>query len=319
MTIGHGHHQAIYGAGAQTIRSLPINRHGRPTVVTSCTYRIVDLRKGEDDPEREVVAAGTAATIDTTSTTTDAACGRGTQYARRIPVASTTGFSQGRRYLITLADGSREMFVCEGIASGDYLIPRDELSRQYASGATVRGLEVSGVFPSLVANDEEKIEDGEGGPYAVDWSWDLDPSPRRELIWLIRQPDSLLVSEEEVLAIDPTLTATEGSRLSLATAVRQASTEVRVQLQLHQIDPDGFHAGMALRLATAYRAAWHIVRLSKGDANQARAELYMGESQKLMDSICIGQPPEKSVKVSPSTDTAPGGTSKPYHHWQVLS
>lgn len=318
MTIGHGHHQIIYGAGSQTIRTVPVNRHGRPTVVTACTYRIVDLRRGEDDAEREVVAAGTAATIDTTSTTSSAACGRGTQYARRIPVASTTGFVAGRRYLITLADGTREMWVCEGIGTG-YLIPRDELSRQYASGATVRGLEVSGVFPSGTADDETHIEDGEGGPYAVDWSWDLDPSPRRELIWIIRQPDSLLVTEEEVLAIDPTLTATTGSRVSLATAIRQASMEVRVHLQLHQIDPDNFHAGAALKLAVAYRAAWHIVRLQKGDENQERSQVYKDESQKLMDSITIGIPPEKSVKVSPSTDTAPGGTSRPYHHWQVIS
>lgn len=318
MTIGHGHHQVIYGAGAQTLRTVPVSRHGRPTVVTSCTYRIVDLRKGEDDAEREVVAAGTSATIDTTSTTSSAACGRGTVNQRKIPVASTTGFSQGRRYLITLADGTREMFVCEGIGTG-YLVPRDELSRQYATGATVRGIEVSGTFPSLVANDEEKIEDGEGGPYAIDWSWDLDPSPRRELVWITRQPDSLMVTEEEVLAIDPSLSATTGDRYSIPTAIRQAVMETRVQLQLHQIDPDNFHSEGALKLAVSYRTAWHLSRLQKGEQNQARAELYLTESQKLMDSICIGVPPEKSVKVSPSTDTAPGGTSKPYHHWQVLS
>lgn len=316
-TTGLGHHQIIYGQGAQVVRTVPVNRHGRPTVATSATYRIVDLRKGEDAPDREVVAS-TNATIDSTSTTSSASCGRGTANAKKIPVQSTTGFVAGRRYLITLADGTRELFVCEGIGTG-YLIPRDEISRQYASGATVRGIEVSGTFPSGTANDEEKIEDGEGGPYAVDWSWDVDPSPRREICWLIRQPDSLLVTEEEVLAIDPSLSATTGNRVSLATAIRQASTEIRVQLQLHAIDPDNFHAGAALKLAVAYRAAWHIVRLMKGDENQERSQTYKDESQKLMDSITVGVPPEKSVKVSPSTDTAPGGASKPYHHWQVLS
>lgn len=313
-----GHHQVIHGQGAQTLRTVPVNAHGRPTVVTACTYRIVDLRLGEDDPLREIVAAGTPATIDATSTTSDAACGRGTANARKIPVTSTVGFQQGRRYLITLADGTREMFVCEGIGTS-YLTPRDELARQYATGATVRGLEVSGTFPALVADDDEKIEDGEGGPYAIDWSWDLDPSPRRELVWIIRQPDSLLVTEEDVLSIDSSLTATTGNRVQISTAIRQAAAEVRVHLQLHQIDPDNFHAPSALRLAVAYRACWHLVRIMKGEENQARAETYQTESQKYLDSITIGQPPEKSVKTSSSTDTAPGGTSKPYHHWQVIS
>jgi len=319
MTAGVGHHQIIHGAGAQAIRTVPVNAHGRPTVVTSCTYRIVDLRLGEDDPLREIVAAGTAAQIDGTSTTTDAACGRGTANAKKIPVVATAGFIAGHSYLIAKGDGTRESFIVEGIATNDYLIPRDELARQYSIGATVRGLEVSGTFPALVADDDEKIEDGEGGPYAIDWSWDLDPSPRREMVWIIRQPDSLLITEEDVLSIDSSLTATTGNRVSIATAIRQAAAEVRVHLQLHSIDPDNFHAPSALRLATAYRACWHLVRLMKGEENQARAETYMTEAQKYLDNITIGQPPEKSVKTIPSTDTAPGGTSKPYHHWQVLS
>ncbi|WP_434424610.1 hypothetical protein [Nannocystis pusilla] len=311
-------HQIIYGAGAQALRSVPVNAHGRPTVVTACTYRIVDLRKGEDDPEREVVAAGTAATIDTTSSSTSATCGKGTVNARKIPVQSTVGFQQGRHYLITLADGTREMFLCEGIGTG-YLLPRDELQRQYATAATVRGLEVEGTFPSIVANDETKIEDGQGGPYAIDWTWDLDPSPRREIVWIIRQPDSLFCTEEDVLSIDPSLAATTGQRIQISTAIRQAAMEVRVQLQLHQIDPDNFHAGDALKLAVLYRTCWHLVRLLKGEENQARAEVYKAEAQKYLDNITIGQPPAKTVKTNPSTDTAPGGTSKPYNHWQVLS
>lgn len=319
-STGVGHHQIIYGAGSQTLRTVPVNRQGRPTLATSATYRIVDLRKGEDDPEREVVAAGTAATIDSTSTTSSAACGRGTVNTKKIPVSSVVGFAAGRRYLITLADGTRELFVCEGIGA-NYLIPRDELSRQYASGATVRGIEVSGTFPALVADDEEKIEDGQGGPYAVDWSWDVDPSPRREMCWIIRQPDSLLCTQDDVLSIDPTISATSGERITIPTAIKQAAAEVRVHLQLHQIDPDNFHSPGLLKLAVAYRALWHLTRLlsSKDGQNAARAETYQTEAQKYLDNVTIGQPPEKSVKVDPSTDTAPGGTSKPYTHWMVLS
>lgn len=317
-TPGLGHHQIIYGAGSQTIRTVPINRHGRPTLATSATYRIIDLRKGEDDPEREVVAAGTGATIDSTSTTTTASCGIGTANERKILVNSTTGFVQGLRYLLTSSDGTRELVLCEAIGSG-YVAVRDAISRQFASNSTLRGIEVSGTFPSGTANDEEKIEDGEGGPFCVDWSWDVDPSPRREMIWLIRQPDSLLITTEDLFALEPAISSIEGDRFRPETAIRQAATEIRAWCQAHQIDPDNFDGGTMLKLAVTYRAAWHSLRQLDGPTNRERAQELKDESQKYLDSITIGQPPEKSVKVSPSSDTAPGGTSKPYTHWQLLS
>lgn len=317
-SYGTGHHQIIYGSGAQTLRTIPVNRHARPTVATSCTYRIVDLRKSEDDPEREIVAS-TNATIDSTSTTTTAACGLGTANERKIPVTATAGFTQGRRYLLTSSDGIRELVLIEAISTNSYVMVRDPISRQFASSSTLRGVEVSGTFPLSEANDEEEIERGDGGPYAVDWSWDVDPSPRREFVWLIRQPDSLLISTEDLFALEPSIASTSGKRYKPETAIRQAATEIRAWCQAHQIDPDNFHGGTMLRLAVTYRAAWHCVRQLDGPGNNERAQELKDESQKYLDSITIGQPPEKSVKTNPSTDTAPGGTSKVYTHWQVLS
>ena len=195
---------------------------------------------------------------------------------------------------------------------------RDEIAKQFALGSTLKGIEVSCSFPALEANSEDKFQDS-GGPYGIDWSWDLDPSPRREIAFVIRQPDSLLITEEEVLALEPTLAAHTGQRLSIPTAIRVAAQEVRTHLQLHQIDPDGFFAGEALKMAVAWRATWHVLRQLDGQRNIDRAQVAKEESQRLLDSVSIGRPPEKSVKVNPSTDSAPAGTSKPYHHWQVLS
>lgn len=315
MTAGVGHHQIVYNGGAQTISTVPLNRHARPTAVTTATYRIVDLRLSEDDPLR-LIASGNA-TIDSTSTTTTAPCGLGTSKPKEIPLTSSVGFVQGKQYLITDGSGIRELVLVEGVSTGLIKL-RSEISKKFDSGVTVRGIEVSCTFPSLEAAKEESLQDS-GGPYAVDWSWDLDPSPKREIIFIIRRADGLVITEEELLALDPSLAPTTGQRTSLATAIRQAAMEVRAMCQMSQVDPDNFHGGTTLRLATTYRAAWHVLKQLPGEQNVARTALYKDESQKYLDSVLVGRSPEKTVKTDPSTDAAPAGTDKTYRHWQVLS
>lgn len=313
---GVGHHQVIYGGGDQALRTVPINRHGRPTRVTTATYRIVDLRLGEDDPLR-LIDDGNAS-LDATSTTTTAACGLGTANARKVPLTSVVGFSQGRHYLIEHTDGTRELFSVEAVGNS-YVTPRNELARKFESGVTVRGIEVSCTFPALEAAKEESLQD-QGGPYAVDWAWDLDPSPKREIVFLVRRADGLLISEEELLGIDPTLVTAGGTRgVTLTNAIRQAAMEVRALMQASQIDPSVFHGSATAKLAVGYRAAWHLLRSRPGEENTARAQASKEESQKYLDNLLVGQPPVKSVKVDLSTDSAPAGSDKQYKHWQVLS
>ncbi|MBL9105187.1 MAG: hypothetical protein JNL82_29850 [Myxococcales bacterium] len=314
MTAAVGHHQIVYAGGAQALRVVPLDRHARATAVTAATYRIVDLRLSEEDPLR-VISSG-AATLDTTTTTTTAACGLGTANARKLPLTSTLGFEQGRYYLVTAADGARELVLCEAAGTG-YITPRNELARRYDAGVTVRGIEVSCTFPSLEAAKEESLQDG-GGPYAVDWSWDLDPSPRREFAWIVRQADALTITEEELLGLDASLAPTTGARVSLTNAIRQAAIEIRAQCQAVQVDPDNFGGGTTMRLAVMYRAAWHVVKMLSGDANGERATLYRQEAEKYLQNALMGRSPEKSVSVSPSTDTAPG-TDKTYKHWQRIT
>lgn len=316
--FGTGHHQVIYQGGAQTLRTVPLNKQARPTGATTATYRIVDLRLGEDDPLR-LIASGNA-TIDMVITTTSAAVGLGTSKAKELPVASAVGFTAGKHYLITDASGIRELVLCEGVTTGLIKL-RNELARKFDSGVIVAGIEVSCTFPSLEAANENSLQD-QGGPYAVDWSWDVDPSPKREMVFIVRQADGLAVTEEELLGLDPTLASTGGNRIPLTTCIRQASMEIRAQMQAHQVDPNGFDGGTTARLAVMYRAAWHAVRLTASapsGANEARATTYKEESQKYVDNLLIGRSPEKSVKVNPSTDSTSAGSDKSYKHWQVLS
>lgn len=310
-----GHHQVVYQGGAQALATVPLNRQARPTAATAATFRVVDLRLGEDDPLR-LLASG-AATLDTTSTTTTAPAGLGTARARELLVASSAGFTQGKRYLVTDDSGIRELVLCEGVAAGLIKL-RNELSRKFDLGATVRGIEVSCTFPALEADKDGSVDDG-GGPYAVDWSWDVDPSPRREIVFIVRSAGELTITGDELLAVDPTLSAVAGTRVSLAAAIRTAAMEVRAMMQAAQVDPDNFHGSATAKLAVAYRAAWHVLRHKDGERNDAKAELSRIEGQKYLDNLLIGRPPEKSVATSPGTDTAPAGSSKRYHHWQVLS
>jgi hypothetical protein len=210
--------------------------------------------------------------------------------------------------------------LVEGVTTG-ILKLRNELSRKFESGVIVAGIEVSCTFPALEAAKEESLQD-QGGPYAVDWSWDLDPSPRRDIIFLIRRADGLTITEEELLALDPTLSSTGGNRAPLTTAIRQAAMEIRAMMQAHQVDPNSFDGGTTARLAVMYRAAWHVVRLASSQrdgANEARATTYKEESQRYLDTLLIGRSPEKTVKTNPSTDTAGAGSDRSYKHWQVLS
>jgi hypothetical protein len=308
-------HRVVHGGGAQTLATVPLNRQARPTAATAATFRVVDLRLGEDDPLR-LIASG-AATLDATTTTTTAAVGLGTARPRELPVASAAGFVQGRRYLVTDASGIRELVRVEGVTTGLVKLA-SELARKFETGATVRGVEVTCSFPSIEANKDDSADDG-GGPYAVDWSWDVDPSPRREIVFIVRVAGTLTITEDQLLAVDPTLTAVAGTRVSLAAAIRTAALEVRAMMQAAQVDPDNFHGSTTAMLAVAYRAAWHVLRHKDGERSDAKAELSRVEAQKHIDSLLVGRPPEKSVSTNPSTDTAPAGSSKHYHHWQVLS
>lgn len=313
MSIGH--HQIVYEGGAQTLRTVPTNRQARATAVTAATFRIVDLRCGEDDPLR-LIASG-AATLDTTTTTTTAVVGLGTANARRLPLTSVTGFVQGRHYLVTHTDGTRELVLCEAVGAS-YIIPRDDLGRRFDSGVTVRGVEVSCTFPALEAASETSLEN-QGGPYGIDWAWDLDPSPRREIAFIVRRADTLVITETQLLGVDPTLTAVAGTRVTLSGAIRLAAQEVRAAMLATGVDPDSFHGDETAVLAVAYRAAWHVLRHKDGETSAAKAELSRIEGQRHLDNLLIGRTPEKTVKTSPSTDTAPAGSTKAAHHWQRLT
>ena len=310
-----GYHKIIYNGGNQNIYVVPINKSGKATSVSTATYSLIDLRLNEDDGTRIIVSGN--ATIDSTSTTTTQICGMGTVNSQKIFVNSVVGFLKDHFYLITQDDGIRELIKIEAIGS-NYVIAKNEISRRYPIAATLKGIEVSAQFPSLEASNEESL-DNQGGPYAIDWAWDLDNSPVRDLIFIIRQSDTLLVTEDDIKRLDSSFAATTANRTQISDCIAQSVMEIKSMMEMQQINPNTFHGSDALKLAVIYRTAWHIIKYKPGPENQERMTLYKEEANRYLENVLVGKVPQSTVITNPVSDSAAAGSSKKVNHWQILS
>ena len=150
-------HRVYFNKGAQALTTIP-HTAGSPVRVASATYEIIDTRYGVDSDEHVVVAAGTAATVDATSTTLTARAGRGAADRRALTLTSTAGVTSGRTYLVTSPSGAAELARVEDVVSGTVLRTASELRGDYAAGSTFKGIEVAGVFPADPAADEDNLD-----------------------------------------------------------------------------------------------------------------------------------------------------------------
>ena len=140
-------HRVYFGKGAQTLTTIP-HRAGSPLRVASGTYSILDTRYGVDSDEHEVVAAGTAATVDATSTTLTARAGRVAADRRAITLTSTTGVTAGHQYIVTNPAGAVELVRIDAVVSATVLRTATEVRGDFATGSTFKGIEVTGTFPA---------------------------------------------------------------------------------------------------------------------------------------------------------------------------
>lgn len=275
-------HVVIYEGGAQTIKTIALDENNEPKVPSVATYAIVNLRYHEDDASRTVVAAGTAATIDSASTTTDASSGRGTADPRKVSVADVTGFAEGSQYLITASNGRAEIFRVDHIdTSGNDLYADSELAALYASGSTVTGIEVSATFPSAEAADENEFDDDVR--YAIDWTFTgVTPTRARELIQVRRTAQRVYATIEDVRTIDASLAPYTEDRLKLERVLVQAHRDFRRRIRAHGIDPDRYYGDETARDAIAYRAAEIARRQMGGDRDERLADDYGEEYRSIM-------------------------------------
>lgn len=296
--------QVTYNGGAQLVRVVPVDIGGKPVRVTSATYAISDLRRSIGSTDREVVAAGTAATLDTYSQTTTATAGLATADPRLVTVASTVGVSAGHRLMVTNPKGDRELLTVDSVTATT-VRARADLSKNYPIGSTLAGVELVCTFPEDEAADESALIDG-GGPYALDLAIvGSDRPAMRVFLEVVRSRSLPLCNLEDLAELDPVAASIGGDRLDPYTAIRIASRDLEVELRLAGIDPSYSHFAEASRVAACYLAAWHALKIAKGEQVQARAAEYRERARLLINSMIGARNTVGAVQTSRSTDMAP--------------
>lgn len=276
-------HRVYYGKGAQSLYTVP-HRDGRPLRLAAATYAIYDLRYGDASPDYEVVAAGTAATIDAVSTTLTAKAGRTAESRRRLALTSTTGMAEGRSYLLQAPTGEAEVVKIAAVVSATVALTDAEIRGDFPAASTVRGIEVAATFPSGTAGDADKLD---GMPWLLVWQFTGLP-PIRESIHLERGEEAQLATLADLLKLDPMLSIQGADRIDPAIALDRAHRDFRTDLLLAGANESDLLAGPIGRDAVTYRAAQLCLHHSESDADRAKAEGYGERYQELRAALQVG-------------------------------
>lgn len=291
-------HRLTYSGGAQAVRTVVLRDDGRAVVPASATYAVVDLRYDADDASHTVESGN--ATVDSVSTTTSAACGRGTSDPRSITVTSATGIAAGRRYLLSY--GGRSELVSVAAVSSTTARLHTPVRQAFVSGASFLGVELSATLTSGTCGEEDYLD--QPNILAVKWTPSGYP-PYVEAIHLERLAPAPLVSPDEVLRLDPTLHAYLDDGMSAEDALRQARDDFDCAMLSHGIDDDEILAGPIGRRAQIYGAAWHILKASTEQSAVNRAQSYATTRDNLIANLVQGAAKKKVAGLTSDEAKAP--------------
>ena len=276
-------HRVYFGKGAQTLTTIP-HRAGSPLRVASGTYSILDTRYGVDSDEHEVVAAGTAATVDATSTTLTARAGRVAADRRAITLTSTTGVTAGHQYIVTNPAGAVELVRIDAVVSATVLRTAAEIRGDFATGSTFKGIEVTGTFPADPAADEDNLDQES---FLVVWTLPGLP-PLRESIFVERGEEGQLATLDDLTELDPMIPIAGGDRVSPATALARAHKDFRTDLQLANVSEADLLTGSIGHDAVTYRAAFLVFQHGDDPVSERKAKGYEARYQQLLNGIIVG-------------------------------
>lgn len=289
------------GQGAQTLRFVPVDKQGRPARVTSATYSIVDVRKSEDATDR-TVATGTAV-LQAVTTTLSAAAGAGTADTKRLQVASASGFTVGRAYLLANLSGRhRNVVVVAGVTGSDiYTI--HSVGGVYASADTLQSIELEATFPLAEANDPEAID--EGRRYQVTWSYTLEGESylTPQLVQLLRYSGEAWITEADVLRVYPPIADRARNRFSITDAITVATEDLAVELESSGQVPEQYRTSRTGLNAIRFRAVAYLLRWTKDEGDLALAMEFDTRWERLVRTL-IGPNPGRAVKLHQGSDAA---------------
>lgn len=303
----------LYAQGAQTIRCVPVDVRGVVQRVTSATYSIVDLREPEEGSRRTVVAS-TAAAAPSVSTTISAAAGPSTTNPKRFTVASLTGIRVGSVLLLKGTTGATDeaVTVQKIAASGLELEATRALTRAFASSSTVQGLELEGTFPSDVAGDELRLDNG-GGPFQATWVYTIGGQAyvNAQELWLTRYGVAPWVRFDECERHLPGLAQSIGDAVDPAAAIRAATDDYCAHLLTTaggwRRDPAYYRGNLSADLGIRKRAIYYMLLGSRGSPLIELADRYSTEALTHWNSLTEGKPPTHTAAVHPGTNTAQAG------------
>lgn len=299
-------HVIIYEGGTQALRTAARDSEGEAFVPSTANYRVVDLRRSDDSPDRVIVGFGPA-TIDTATTTTTAVAGMSTPDPSLLTVDDASAFVKGRRYLVSGA-GRRELVKVAEVDGANRIICETEISKRFSVGATVAGVEIEGQFPGAEAADEQKLFGG-GGPYAVDWYVNGAVEALREIIFVRRGGFQTLADESDVQTMDPQVVAITGRRNRIVLALRSAHIEYRARLQAALIRPECFYVsgevGRQIVATLTLSLLWGHIDSEHG---RGRMKEYRDRADDLFRDLKTGLPPDATIGFNPSTDTGARST-----------
>lgn len=292
----------LHGQGAITLRHIPVDRNGRPRVVASATFEIVDLRYSEDSADRPVDSG--AATVGTVNTTLTAAAGPGQTDTDLLAVASATGISVGRPFLLAAADGVAEV-VSVRVVSASNVYTHFELRHDYAIGASLRSLELTAAFPAAEANDDTEIE-AEPHPYQVTWTYTIDDEVYvvPQVLWLSRVSLAPVLTELDVLGAYPTIGARLRNRADLTDAIKVAHDDYLAEVVASGRNPAEFRGNSTVPVVLRARALEYAFRwCGPAPHDVAESEKFGSQFRYLIGQLLHGRPRPNTVTVSQPTNT----------------
>lgn len=291
-------HRVYFGGGEQPVVTIP-HRDGRPLRVTAATYAILDTRHPDNSDDHELVAAGTAAAVDAVSTTLTVRAGRAAEDRRHITVTSTAGYTAGKHYLLEAPDGRAELVRAAAVPSATTLLTTAEIAGDYFAGTTLRGVEVTALFPAEAADDEQNLDDM---AWVIAWDFAGLP-PIREAIRLHRGEEAELASLEDLKRLDPSLSSYGGDRTDLALHLAQAHRNFRVDLTMAGANESDLLTGMIGHNAVVHLAAALALSHSRDEGAVERGKSYAARYAQLLAGLQVGAKKPDTTALDRRTET----------------
>lgn len=286
----------LYNQGDQTIRFVPHDHRMRPTYVASVTYAIEDLRVDDEASADRTIASGSVGPA-AVSTTTDAIAGKGEADTRLISVVDSTGFVADRRWIVEQVDGQRELFTLHRIAGNDLYADKG-LHHTYASGATVRAVDVAITFPAVELADKDNLHSG--GPYHVVFTYTIDDRVYHisRVLWINRFMVAPIIDESDVLRDNPFIKQRANASFTIADCILAAHDYFMGDMEALQVDLSVWSGSFNARQAMKELTLVYFHRWAGSGRDLSLVEMHMEEYKRRMANLTVStRPPLRTVEM----------------------